>query len=105
MATPLSEATLERLRRLFPGASRAEATRLLADECGDNLPFCHDTTPEASERVRFAALKVSAGDLRRLRDAVQLAQVDWRDLLVQADFAGDPLRHLDWWPPRRSDEP
>jgi hypothetical protein len=35
-----------------------------------------------------------------LRKAVELAQADWRDLLVAADFASDPQAHLQWLPRR-----
>jgi hypothetical protein len=35
-----------------------------------------------SDRVEVAALAYAGGDLTRLRDAVELALVDWRDLLM-----------------------
>jgi hypothetical protein len=41
------------------------------------------------ERVRFAVLKLSGGDLEKLRKAIKLAQTDWRDLLMAAGFGHD----------------
>jgi hypothetical protein len=74
------------------------AELVLTIDCGNNLPFMehHDST--GLERIRFAALKVSDGQLERLEEAVRLAQIDWRDLLVAAGFEYDVYAHLDWWP-------
>ncbi len=98
MSVALSEPTRRRLEALFATGDRAEATRLLGEDCAANLPFSGDATPESLERVRFAALKLSGGDLTELVDAVALAQTDWRDLLVVAGFANDPVAHEAWWP-------
>lgn len=50
------------------------------------------------ERIRFAALRVRKGSLLLLSEALTLAEVDWRDLLVAAGFAEDPTAHLRWSP-------
>lgn len=91
----LSERTSALVDHLFPEADRAEATRALEHECGANLPFCERSTPESLERLRFAAIKLSEGDLLRLADAIALAKLDWRDLLMAAEF-GDVGRHDEW---------
>lgn len=96
--TQLSPPTRARLERLFAEADRAEAERLLAEDCGRNLPFCEEHSPEQLERIRFAALKQSAGRIEALVEAIVLAQTDWRDLLVAADFANDVRAHEAWWP-------
>src|SRR5580704_7032158 len=62
---------------------------LLSHQCGENLPFCEKSDEFQLERVRFAALKVSKGDLRELQKAVKLAHTDWRDLLMAAGFGHD----------------
>ena len=95
---PLSPATLSRLNALFQHADRGAAHALLVEQCGSNLPFCDDYDSEALERIRFAALKLSEGQLPALRSAVRLAQTDWRDLLVAADFADDVEAHRSWFP-------
>lgn len=94
---PLSLATRERLELLF-GDQAAAAQTVLEAECGDNLPFCEDATPESLERIRFAVLKMSGGSLSGLLGAVALAKTDWRDVLVAAGFATDLSAHLAWKP-------
>jgi hypothetical protein len=97
-SVPLSSDTLLRLKAVFPPREQAEAEQLLAELCGSNLPFCEDSDPTSLERVRFAALKVSAGNLSELYSAVELANIDWRDLLVAAEFADDVEAHRSWFP-------
>lgn len=92
----LSPQTTRRLELLFPPATREDARRLLTDQCGTNLPLSGDITPASLERVRFAALKVSDGQIEKLKKAIELAKADWRDLLVDAGFAHDPQAHKTW---------
>jgi hypothetical protein len=42
-----------------------------------------------SERIQAAIVMWSRGDLSRLQDALALARVDWRDVLVRAGLADD----------------
>lgn len=95
---PLSPPTKQRLAALFRPSEQEPAAVLLVERCGSNLPFFEAATPERLERVRFAVLKLSQGDLEHMREYVQLAETDWRDLLVDAGFADDPEAHLRWWP-------
>ena len=93
----LTSDTGARLRAIFPAHDVPEAERLLVEDCGATLPLIGESaTPVALERIRFAALRVSGGDLRRLREAANLAQTDWRDLLVGAEFAEDIHGHKAW---------
>jgi hypothetical protein len=96
--TPLLPATAQRLARLFSGADRDCAQRLLEEECGTHLPLINGPDDLRIERCRCAALKLSGGDIRQLEEAVKLANLDWRDLLVAAGFANDPLAHQRWMP-------
>lgn len=97
----LSPLTRDHVVTLFKAADVEDAERLLAYECAENLPMnSNDMTPAGLERVRFAAVRVSGGSLDRLRDAVRLAQIDWRDLLVAADFALRVDAHERWHPIR-----
>jgi hypothetical protein len=84
---PISEETERRIELLFGQGEREAVRAILRDECGHNLPFLDRAGSMALERVRIAALKLSAGNFDRLRGAVRLAQTDWRDLLVAAGFA------------------
>ena len=82
----LSPDTQRRLAEVFPETeSRRAAAEMLAHECGNNLPFLEKLDAHALERWRFAALKLSGGDLAKLRQAVELAKHDWRDLLMTAE--------------------
>jgi hypothetical protein len=98
--TPLSPATERRLEILFAGAAREAAVDLLVTQCGANLPLWIRTDPEGLERIRFAALKLSNGNLAELQRAVEIAQIDWRDVLVAAGFGHDPRAHEHWVPAR-----
>jgi hypothetical protein len=99
---PLSPETRRRLELLFAPADRAEAETLLVDECGNNL-FLENMDMFQLERFRFAALKLSAGNLPNLWQAVDLAQQDWRDLLMAAGFGEDVTEHERWVPASRTE--
>ena len=92
----LSPGTRRRVDFLFPRQDRQAAARLLVEECGTALPSCAECDPHGLERVRYAALKVSHGDLARLREAVALANTNWRELLVEARFGVDEHAHESW---------
>jgi hypothetical protein len=96
MSVPLSPETKRRLAIIFRPVDQAEAEFLLTEECGSNLAFLEKLNEIELERFRFAALKLCQGDLPRLYEAIQLAQQDWRDLLVAAEFANDIQAHLKW---------
>jgi hypothetical protein len=63
----LSRATKERIERVFRPELRREAARILAEECGNNLPLCEGRDEVGMERIRFAVLKLSGGDLVKLK--------------------------------------
>lgn len=94
----LSPETQRRLEALFAGPARPIAAELLLTHCGANLPLWREADPQGLERIRFAALKLSNGDLSELRRAVEIANVDWRDVLVAAGFGRDPRAHERWFP-------
>jgi len=94
----ISEATWQKIRALFPPELHGEVAVLLADQCGNNLPFLQSLDEEALDRFRFAVLKLSGGDIEKLHEAVALAKKDWRDLLVAAGFANSLEAHRSWNP-------
>lgn len=94
----LSERTALILARLFRSESaRMAARELLTSKCGNEIPDCEKSGPEDLERIRFAALKISNGDFQKLKDAVGLANLDWRDLFMEADFGHDVDAHNKWY--------
>ena len=98
MAPRLTSETKRRLDLLFQPDDRDEAERLLVDECGNNLPFHENSNERDLERLRFAALKQSRGDLKNLRNAISMAKTDWRDLLMSAGFGENIHAHSHWNP-------
>jgi len=50
------------------------------------------------ERIRFAVLKLSEGNIEKLVQGIELAQTDWRDLLMMAGFGEDVEAHDKWKP-------
>ena len=94
----LSEETMRRVSAMFDSQSLGEAVELLQNDCADNLPFFESSSAVDLERVRFAALKLSHGNIEALVEAIALAQTDWRDLLVAAGFAEDVNAHRLWEP-------
>lgn len=93
----ISPATAERLNRLFSPETRRQAVTLLEEQCAE-LAMWRNAAPEGLERIRFAVLKVSQGNLETLGQAIERAQADWRDVLVHAGFAHDVNAHRDWRP-------
>ena len=78
---------------MYPPDQREEVTRLLVEECGHKLPpFSSSEDPVAEERTRFAALKVSNGDVDVLKKVIKVAQSDYRDLLFAANSSSEYLQ-------------
>lgn len=98
---PLSPETRRRLDALFAAEDRAAAEAMLVEECGNTLPFDEEQNEFQLERVRFAALKLSNGTVGGLREAVELAKIDSRDLLMAAGFGRDVRAHVAWFPTAR----
>ena len=93
----LSKNTIDKIKSLFPDCSQNQAMQLIMHECGNNLPFCEECDEFEMERIRFAALKLSNGNIEELRKAIKLAQQDWRDLLMAAGFGEDTQAHKKWF--------
>ena len=92
----LSDRTRQLMDRLFAPADQAAVADLLTTECADKLPFHNGSDSIQLERLRFAALKCSGGDIDRLLQAVALAQTDWRDLLMNSGFGHSITEHDRW---------
>ena len=93
----LTPDTVKLVEKLFPPEQRVQVFDILARECGDNLPLIGPRTAGGGhERVRFAVLKLSEGNLTKLRDVVAHANIDWRDVLVWAGFGDSLTAHQEW---------
>lgn len=94
----LGERTERLVEQLFAGESvRAAGRDRLERECGNGIPFCESSGAEDLERIRFAVLKLSDGDIRELDRAIELANIDWRDLFMAAGFGRDVEAHEAWY--------
>jgi hypothetical protein len=97
---PLSHETEMRVVLLFPPEEQERVRVILVDECGHNIPGFRKAGSLDIERLRFAALKVSEGRMDKLSEAVDLAKIDFRDLLMWAGF-GDLESYKSWIPGRK----
>jgi len=94
----LSEKTETVLENVFlDDATRNHVRTTLIHKCGNNVPFCEDSSPEEMERIRFSVLKLSKGDINKFHEAVELANIDWRDLFMPAGFGHDTEAHMKWY--------
>ena len=89
----------KRVDLLFSPDEQHLARTLLVEYCEVWLPG-PQWGESAQNRILFSILKLSAGDLSKLENALGLAYKDWRDLLVAADFANDIKIHESWLPNR-----
>ena len=96
MTPNLSPRTQQLVERFFEPDERAEVTRRLVEECGNNLPFCDKSDAYQLERIRFAALRIGLGDRTETQNAIDLAKHDWRDVLVWSGFGNDITAHDKW---------
>jgi hypothetical protein len=77
---------------------RAEAERLLVEECGTNVPGCAKWPAWRIDRIRFAELRTSDRTIEGLKRAIDLGNRDFRDLLMSAGFGDTVSSHLLWMP-------
>jgi len=85
------------LEKVFLDESIAEAKALIESECGTNIPGCGHFSSDEMDRIRFSVVKLSEGNMDKLYDAIDLAQTDWRDLLMAAGFGEDIDAHNKWF--------
>ena len=74
-----------KIAAIFPRADQEQVERLVFEECPRLPMLTHESN---LVRVQAAVLKLSGGQLDKLRDALEIR--DWRDILVWSGFsAGD----------------
>jgi hypothetical protein len=74
MTPGLSPRTARLVEALFRPKDVAEASQWLEEECGNNLPFCSDLDEYGLERIRFAAIKRSHGNIHSLLKGIDEAR-------------------------------
>lgn len=73
---------LQAVLTIFPGQSKNDVFDLL-DLYG------REEHEYEKERVQLAIIKLSRGDLAKLREYVNLAKIDYRDVLMSAEYNQD----------------
>jgi hypothetical protein len=92
----LSGDTAHLVERLFEPDAQELVRALLEEDCGANLPLWADQDEQGLERIRFAVLKLSQGDLNKLGQWIEDAKRDWRDVLMAAGFGRSLTAHEEW---------
>jgi hypothetical protein len=92
----LSADTRRLVEHLHAPHDWAVVEKLLAVECGANLPLIASPTADSLERLRFAVLKLGGGSMAEFERAIRIAKIDWRDVLVAAGFGNDIRAHQTW---------
>ena len=88
----LSGTTNALIEKIFPPEHREEVANILIYECGNNLRDHKWSNEHGLERIRFAVLKMSLGDVQRLRRAVKLAKRTGGKHLWEQDLKSQPRR-------------
>ena len=81
----LTPKTIQLIDKYFSVSEQDTVKSLLIEECRD-----------FSERIHFAIIKLSNGDADTLLQMIHEAKIDYRDVLVWADFAHDVDEHIIW---------
>lgn len=84
------------LRVVFPPNLWEQVETTLAIDCGPEQVHSRYFDGEAMERIWLATLKLSDGSITAFENAVLLAQIDWRDVLLGAGFGSDLEAHIKW---------
>jgi hypothetical protein len=85
------------MRESTPEATPADVARVVRRDFADGdqeavLAILAEYGEEDVDRVRLAVLKLSKGDLKLLRQYMDIALVDYRDVLWYAESPGDCRR-------------
>ncbi|SHN22832.1 hypothetical protein [Actinacidiphila paucisporea] len=74
-----------RIRRDFPEPGSAPEILRILNALPDAAGYANEEL--RSERIRAAIVLFARGDITKFRQAVELAKLDWRDVLVAGELA------------------
>jgi hypothetical protein len=97
MMSEITERTKKTIAALFSEKEQGLVEAELESKCSTNVPGCSNWANSQLERIWFAVLKLSDGDIKKLRSSIQLANTDFRDLFAAADFGHDLEAHNKWF--------
>lgn len=93
----ITQRTMKIIASLFGDKEQRLVKLELESKCSTNVPGCSDWSNSQLERIWFAVLKLSDGELSKLRSSIELANTDFRDLLMAAGFGHDLEAHNKWF--------
>ena len=92
----LSALVIAKVEELFPAPTSNDVIYLLMEECGKSTLYRKMDWSDLSERVQCAVLKLSDGDVGKLKAAIILYKENWKQLLHEANFGSDETAHQVW---------
>ena len=92
----LSQNTKSIVHALYKSREALEVCDILENECGTEALSCDGWSPTQMERIRFAVIQLAKENSMSLDSAIELAQKDWRDLLMVAGFGNELNAHNEW---------
>ncbi|RYX89388.1 MAG: hypothetical protein EOO28_33160 [Comamonadaceae bacterium] len=95
MRNELTARTEALISQLFAPEEQRHVRAMLSAECNQDALGCAGWTESDMERIWFAILKL-ASEGQEIKAVARLARTDWRDVLVQAQFATDLNAHEKW---------
>jgi hypothetical protein len=72
----LTPTVIEEISRLFPVHERESVADFLDRSCGRTIPFRREATALQLEYVRLCVLRLSNGDFAKLRQEVEMANIE-----------------------------
>jgi hypothetical protein len=75
-AVGLTPIVTEEIARLFPAHECQAVADFLDRSCGRTIPFRREATAQQLEYVRLCALRLSKGDFAKLREEVEMANIE-----------------------------
>ncbi|MBI2429396.1 MAG: hypothetical protein HYV29_11495 [Ignavibacteriales bacterium] len=92
----MSPRILHIISHLFHKNSHQKVIELLEKECG-HTQLRTNGNEGGLERIHFAVLKLSEGNIEKLKHETKEATIDWRDVLMAAGFGCDVAAHGRWY--------
>jgi hypothetical protein len=94
----LGSLTKKLIENCCPLLHQQEISELLVLRCSTHLPGVSSGAEWDAliDRVQLAAIRGSNWNINQINENVNLANVDWRDLLMAAEFGEDLSAHKIW---------
>ena len=97
MPLPLSKRSQKVAAVLFTEPRLSQLTNRLIAEASENIPFHGKSSASDMDRVRFSIMKLASMPGANEDAIFDLAQTDWRDLFMAADFGYSADAHHKWY--------